>query len=75
MSYSTVSSWLQGINYSRIDKIELMTNYFGISKVDLVENHKTIPNFAVKIDPDDLRQVLLYGYNCLWNSHIGRTKY
>lgn len=37
ISYSTISSWLQGKAYPRIDKIEMMANYFGISKADLVE--------------------------------------
>ena len=35
--YTTVSNWLQGVKYPRIDKIELMARYFGISKADLVE--------------------------------------
>lgn len=40
ISYSTVSDWVNGVNYPRIDKIELMANYFGISKSDLVEDEK-----------------------------------
>lgn len=39
--YTTVSNWLQGVKYPRIDKIELMARYFGISKADLVEDHVT----------------------------------
>lgn len=35
---STVSDWLHARTYPRIDKIELMANYFGIEKSDLVEN-------------------------------------
>ena len=35
--YSTVSEWLQAKKYPRIDKIEMMANYFGIEKSDLVE--------------------------------------
>lgn len=38
-SYSTVSNWLQGTKYPRIDKIEEMAKYFNITKADLVENH------------------------------------
>lgn len=40
ISYSTLSSWLQADSYPRIDKIEMMANYFGVSKADLVENHE-----------------------------------
>lgn len=38
---STVSDWLHARTYPRIDKIELMANYFGIEKSDLVENKET----------------------------------
>lgn len=37
ISYTTISSWLQGKSYPRIDKIKMMANYFGVSKADLVE--------------------------------------
>ena len=35
----TFSDWVNAKTYPRIDKIELMSNYFGISKADLVEEH------------------------------------
>ncbi len=35
----TFSDWVNARTYPRIDKIELMANYFGISKADLVEEH------------------------------------
>ena len=34
----TFSDWINAKTYPRIDKIELMANYFGIEKSDLVEN-------------------------------------
>ncbi|MEG0720574.1 MAG: S24 family peptidase [Lachnospiraceae bacterium] len=37
-SYSTFTDWINGNSYPRIDKIELMSNYFKIKKSDLVEN-------------------------------------
>ena len=36
---ATFSDWINAKSYPRIDKIELMANYFGISKSDLVEEH------------------------------------
>lgn len=36
---STFSYWINGKMYPRIDKIEMMANYFGIKKSDLVEEH------------------------------------
>lgn len=37
VKYTTFTDWVKGNSYPRIDKIELMANYFGISKADLVE--------------------------------------
>jgi transcriptional regulator with XRE-family HTH domain len=36
--YSTVSEWTKAKKYPRIDKIEIMANYFGILKSDLIED-------------------------------------
>lgn len=36
-SYTTFTSWEKGINYPRIDKIEILANYFNIEKSDLIE--------------------------------------
>lgn len=38
--YMTVSDWVNAKSYPRIDKIEMMANFFGISKSDLVEDKK-----------------------------------
>lgn len=38
----TFSDWVNAKTYPRIDKIELMANYFGISKSDLVEEHSEL---------------------------------
>lgn len=37
LKYTTVSDWINGKTYPRIDKIEMLANYFGIEKADLVE--------------------------------------
>lgn len=37
VKYSTFTDWVNGNTYPRIDKIEMMANYFGIKKSDLVE--------------------------------------
>ena len=41
IAYSTLSDWINAVKYPRIDKIEIMANYFGISKADLVEKRNT----------------------------------
>lgn len=35
--YTTITNWLNAEKYPRIDKIEMMSNYFGIDKSDLIE--------------------------------------
>ena len=37
VSAPTVNEWLKAKKYPRIDKIEMMSNYFGILKSDLIE--------------------------------------
>ena len=37
LPYTTITSWCKGEFYPRIDKIQLLANYFGIQKSDLVE--------------------------------------
>ena len=43
VKYTTFTDWVKGNVYPRIDKIELMANYFGINKADLVEEHSNKP--------------------------------
>lgn len=42
VKYTTFTDWVKGNSYPRIDKIELMANYFGISKADLVEERGSL---------------------------------
>lgn len=41
--YSTVTEWINGKKYPRIDRIETMADYFGILKSDLIEEKKEKP--------------------------------
>lgn len=38
---SAFTGWIKGKKYPRIDKIELLANYFGIQKSDLIEEKLT----------------------------------
>lgn len=40
IKYTTFTDWINAKTYPRIDKIELMANYFNVSKADLVEEYK-----------------------------------
>ena len=37
VSYFTISDWVNGKKYPRMDKVELLASYFGIQKSDLIE--------------------------------------
>lgn len=63
--YSTVTEWINGRKYPRIDRIEIMADYFGILKSDLIEEkpkeHKemqqkngTIASAVIRMQNDDV---------------------
>ena len=66
--YSTFTDWCNANIYPRIDKIQLLANYFGIQKSDLVENKE-----KVKIDNKQafpLLGTVKAGYNYLASENI-----
>ena len=40
VSYFTFTSWVNGKKYPRMDKVEMLADYFGIQKSDLIEENK-----------------------------------
>ena len=66
VSYSTVRDWANAVTYPRIDKIEMMANYFGVNKSDLVEIKKEastldkITTAASKLEEERQEKVLGY---------------
>lgn len=66
----TFSDWVNAKTYPRIDKIEMMANYFGISKSDLVERRpapqaedgpkEKAHRLLDQIPEDKLRDVMSY---------------
>lgn len=53
--YTTLTDWVNGNKYPRIDKIEKLANYFGVTKSDLVEKRMERPA------PLDEMKVALFG--------------
>lgn len=43
ISYYTFSDWVNGKKYPRMDKVEMLANYFGILKSDLIEDKQKQP--------------------------------
>ena len=64
--YSTFTDWVNGKKYPRIDKIEMIANYFGIEKSDLVEKRdKSLPEGTIPYVPEPMVNVPLVGsVNC-----------
>lgn len=57
VKYTTFTDWVKGNSYPRIDKIELMANYFGISKADLVEDRNDDSSLTAR-DEKDIEKIL-----------------
>lgn len=64
-SYFTFSDWVNGKKYPRMDKVEILADYFGILKSDLIEEkpkeHKemqqkngTIASAVIRMQNDDV---------------------
>jgi transcriptional regulator with XRE-family HTH domain len=61
--FMTVSDWVNAKSYPRIDKIEMMANYFGITKSDLVEDKaKSEENMLLDcyLSDEHLRHLILF---------------
>ena len=41
---STFNNWVMGNKYPRMDKVEMLANYFGILKSDLIEEKEPATN-------------------------------
>ncbi|VUZ28485.1 LexA repressor [Acetobacterium wieringae] len=61
LSYTTVSDWVNGKKYPRIDKIEMMANFFGIQKSDLIESKGKNSNVTPINIPTDTITIKVYG--------------
>lgn len=71
VKYTTFTDWLNGNVYPRIDKIELMANYFGISKSDLVEEHKKKQPNITDSEYEYVKKIRLldkYGYSAVMDT-------
>ena len=54
MSYSTLTDWVNGKKYPRINNIEKLASYFNVSKSDLIEDFEEI-----KKDNDRLSTIIV----------------
>ncbi len=65
--YSTFTDWYNANIYPRIDKIQLLANYFGIQKSDLVEDKEKLKTDLIGnlVSPIPLLGTVKAGYNYL----------
>lgn len=60
IKYTTLSDWINEKTYPRIDKIELMANYFKVSKADLIEE-SAIPSNIIPATPENMVAIPIIG--------------
>lgn len=81
-SYYTFSDWCNGKKYPRMDKVEMLADYFGILKSDLIEdkpkehremqkNNDIITDAVVRMRTDD---VFLSGVKALYGMEPERIE-
>lgn len=57
--YTTFTDWINANTYPRIDKIEMLANYFGVSKADLVEEQtESSEPYYINDDARELAQFM-----------------
>lgn len=57
-SYYTFSDWVNGKKYPRMDKVEMLANYFGVLKSDLIEE-KTKEHREMQKKNDALSDIVI----------------
>lgn len=61
VSTSTVSTWSQGQNMPRMDKIEKLANYFGLPKSYFIEKDSPTPEPDRKITEEEIKAAFFEG--------------
>ena len=56
---TTFTDWVNGKKYPRMDKIEMLANYFGIKKSDLIEDNDS---FLIELVEDSNKDERLLAY-------------
>ena len=62
VSAPTLNDWVSGKKYPRIEKIDLLANYFGISKTDLIEARPAVvaeDNHSIQGRENELLDVII----------------
>ena len=57
---STFNAWVKGKKYPRMDKVELLANYFNIRKSDLIEDKNSSNLRTISITEDEQKLLDLF---------------
>lgn len=85
ISYYTVTDWVKGKKYPRMDKVEMLAQYFGILKSDLIEDkteeqrqmqqkNSTLADITVRMRTDSEFFSLMEGINQLNPEQLASVK-
>lgn len=85
VSAPTMNEWLKAKKFPRIDKVELLANYFGILKSDLIEekseehremqkNNDAISDIILRLRTDDEFLYVVKNLNSLDNDKLQGVK-
>ena len=85
ISYYTVTDWVKGKKYPRMDKVEMLADYFGILKSDLIEEkteehremqqkNSTLADITVRMRTDKEFSSLIEGINQLNEVQLASVK-
>ena len=77
ISSSTLSNWCTGLKMPRMDKVQLLADFFGIEKSDLIDSRegRTEPDTYI-LDPDEIELLSNYqrldkkGKHCFWKGRM-----
>lgn len=73
LKYTTFADWVNGRKYPRMDKVEMLANYFGIKKSDLIEDNDS---FLIELveDSNTDEKLLAYERNIAITNLLNETK-
>ena len=72
-SYYTFTDWVNGKKYPRMDKVEILANYFGILKSDLIEDKEE--NTSINLGNTRKASARVLEATKRWNDEVGETQF
>jgi transcriptional regulator with XRE-family HTH domain len=85
ISYYTITDWVNGKKYPRMDKVEMLAQYFGVLKSDLIEEktekhremqqkNSTLTDLTIRMRTDNKFLSIVEGLNQLNPEQLASIK-